>query len=286
MRRRAGRVDQQRLGRAADAGAAQLGVEHDGARHGEIGGGIDIDMAVAVEMGEDRHARLALDARDQALAAARHDHVDAAVEARQHLADGGAVARRHELDRVAGQAGRAQALRAGRRGWRGEVRKLSEPPRRIAALPLFRHSAPASAVTLGRLSKITRDDAERRRARARSAGRWAASIAPGRGRPDRAGRRRSATRIGDRRRARAASSSSRSMKAAAWPAALRLGEILRIGGEDRRRHALRSAAAMASSAASRCCAGASATRARGRAGARGRDRAISRRRASTLVIAG
>ncbi len=29
---------------------------------------------------------------------------------------------------------------------------LSEPPRRIAALPALRHSAPASAVTLGRLS--------------------------------------------------------------------------------------------------------------------------------------
>ena len=31
-------------------------------------------------------------------------------------------------------------------------RKLSEPPRRITALPALRHSAPASAVTLGRLS--------------------------------------------------------------------------------------------------------------------------------------
>ena len=34
-------------------------------------------------------------------------------------------------------------------------RKLSEPPRRITALPDFRQSTPASAVTLGRLSKIT-----------------------------------------------------------------------------------------------------------------------------------
>ena len=32
---------------------------------------------------------------------------------------------------------------------------LSEPPRRITALPAFRVSAPASAVTLGRLSKMT-----------------------------------------------------------------------------------------------------------------------------------
>src|SRR5918993_2607063 len=36
-----------------------------------------------------------------------------------------------------------------------EVRKLSEPARRIAALPALRHRAPASAVTLGRLSKMT-----------------------------------------------------------------------------------------------------------------------------------
>src|SRR5512132_2182941 len=34
-------------------------------------------------------------------------------------------------------------------------RKLSEPPRRITALPAFRQSTPASAATLGRLSKIT-----------------------------------------------------------------------------------------------------------------------------------
>ena len=31
-------------------------------------------------------------------------------------------------------------------------RWLSEPPRRITALPALRHSAPASAVTFGRLS--------------------------------------------------------------------------------------------------------------------------------------
>ena len=36
-----------------------------------------------------------------------------------------------------------------------EVRKLSEPARRMAALPALRQSAPASAVTFGRLSKIT-----------------------------------------------------------------------------------------------------------------------------------
>ena len=155
MRRRAGAIDQQRLGRAADAGAAHLGVEHDRLRHLEIGGAIDIDMADAFEMREHRHARFVLHARDKALAAARHDHVDAAVKPAQHLADRGAVAGRHQLDRLFRQAGLAQALRPGRRGSRAQERKLSEPPRRITALPALRHSAPASAVTFGRLSKIT-----------------------------------------------------------------------------------------------------------------------------------
>ena len=42
-----------------------------------------------------------------------------------------------------------------------EVRKLSEPPRRIAALPAFRQSAPASAVTFGRGFVDDADHAER-----------------------------------------------------------------------------------------------------------------------------
>jgi hypothetical protein len=78
------RVDQQRLGRAADAGAPHLGVQHDLPRHFEVRRLVDIDVADAFEVGENRHARLLLHARDQALAAARHDHVDAPLEPRQH----------------------------------------------------------------------------------------------------------------------------------------------------------------------------------------------------------
>ena len=106
-------------------------------------------------MGEDRHARLVLHARDQGLAAARHDDVDIAAKPAQHLADGGAVGGRDDLDGVGGQAGAAAGPRPGRHGWRATSATLSEPPRRITALPDFRQSAPASAVTLGRLSKIT-----------------------------------------------------------------------------------------------------------------------------------
>ena len=47
-------IDQQGLGRAADAGAPHLGVEHDRARLGGIGGAVDIGVAEPFEMGEDR----------------------------------------------------------------------------------------------------------------------------------------------------------------------------------------------------------------------------------------
>ena len=103
-------VDQQRLGRAADAGAPHLGVDGDAHRHVEPGGAVDVEVAEPFEMREDRHARLLLHARDQALAAARDDDVEIAGQARQHGADGGAVGGRHELDRVGRQAGGTQAL--------------------------------------------------------------------------------------------------------------------------------------------------------------------------------
>ena len=67
-------------------------------------------MADAFQMGEDRHAGFRLHAGDQALAAARNDDVDIAVEPAEHQPDRGAVARRYQLDRGLGQAGLAQAL--------------------------------------------------------------------------------------------------------------------------------------------------------------------------------
>ncbi len=61
-------------------------------------------------MGEDRHARLALHALDQALAAARHDHVDRAIEPREHHADGGALPCRHQRDGGSRQFGFGEAF--------------------------------------------------------------------------------------------------------------------------------------------------------------------------------
>src|SRR5947208_1120047 len=83
------------LDRTADAGTAHLGIEHDLLRHFEIGRAIDIDVVDAFEMRENRHAGFRLDACDEALATARHDHVDAAVQSGQHQPNRGAVARRH-----------------------------------------------------------------------------------------------------------------------------------------------------------------------------------------------
>ena len=106
-------VDQQRLGRAADAGAAQLGIHHDRLRHFRLGLLVDIDVADALEMSEDRNPRLFLHARHQALAAARHDHIDIAGETGQHFADRAAVAYRHQLDRIFRQLRDAKSFRHG-----------------------------------------------------------------------------------------------------------------------------------------------------------------------------
>ena len=67
-------------------------------------------MADAFEMREDRNPRFVLHARDQTFSAARHDHIDIAAEAGQHLADRRAVANGHQLDRILGQSGGAKAL--------------------------------------------------------------------------------------------------------------------------------------------------------------------------------
>ena len=48
-------------------------------------------MHDAFEMRENRHPRLGLDARNEAFAAARHDHIEIAVKPAEHFADRGAI---------------------------------------------------------------------------------------------------------------------------------------------------------------------------------------------------
>ena len=64
-------VDEQRLGRVAHRGAVGLGVEHDALGHVEVGGGVDVDVAVADAGLDHGHRRLLDDRPDQPGAAAR-----------------------------------------------------------------------------------------------------------------------------------------------------------------------------------------------------------------------
>ena len=151
QRGRDGAIDQQGLGGAADAGAAHLRVGDDRARHGVVGRGVDVGVAKPLGMRQHRHARLALHALHQRFAAARHDQVEQS-GGRQHGGDIGAVGGRRDLHAGFGQARRAQPVHQRRVDRLRRCAVLSEPPRRITALPDLRHSPAASAPTLGRLS--------------------------------------------------------------------------------------------------------------------------------------
>jgi hypothetical protein len=74
-------------------------------RDRQLGFAVDIDVADALEMGKDRHACFHLHARDQVLAATRHDDIERPVQPGEHHADGGAIAGRHQRDRRSWQAG-------------------------------------------------------------------------------------------------------------------------------------------------------------------------------------
>ena len=109
---------QRRRGRSASVSAAPqtpvrriLAFSDDGARLGEIGLRMDIDMANAFEMGEHRHARFGHHAAGQALAAARNDEIDRAVRGPSSIRPTAArsvVGTR--LIAASGKSGRAQAF--------------------------------------------------------------------------------------------------------------------------------------------------------------------------------
>ena len=117
-RGRDGLRDEQGLHRVAGAVALGLRVLDDGERLGRVGARVDVDVADAVEVLDDGHARLLRDALDEALAAARHDHVHVLLR-RDQLADGRAVRGADELDRRLRQARGLEAERAGTRRWPG-----------------------------------------------------------------------------------------------------------------------------------------------------------------------
>src|SRR6185312_16563980 len=101
-------IDEERLRRPADAGAAHLCVEGNGLRHAQVRIAIDIHVTVAFQVADDGHPGLLLHASYQTLAATRHDDVQVVRHSRQHVPDRGPVRRRYELDSVRGKSGGAQ----------------------------------------------------------------------------------------------------------------------------------------------------------------------------------
>ena len=109
-----GGVDEQRLGRVADAGALDLGVDGDPARHLEVGLGVDVDVAVAGGGVDDRDGGDVGERRLQAFAAARDQQVDQPLlggELREPLV----ASAGEQLDGVVGQAGLGERLADDRR---------------------------------------------------------------------------------------------------------------------------------------------------------------------------
>src|SRR5690606_17688875 len=71
-----GDVDEQRLGGVADTHPLALAVDDDRLGHGMVGRLVDVDMAVAVEVLDDRHRRFGNDATNEAFTSARDGDVD------------------------------------------------------------------------------------------------------------------------------------------------------------------------------------------------------------------
>ena len=92
-------MHEQRLGRVAHARPLHLGVDDDPLGHREIGGSVDVDVAVARGGVDHGHARHGADRLLQALAAARDDQVDDALELRE-LLELLAAAAGHERERA------------------------------------------------------------------------------------------------------------------------------------------------------------------------------------------
>ncbi|ABA49903.1 hypothetical protein BURPS1710b_3448 [Burkholderia pseudomallei 1710b] len=127
--------DEQRLHRVAGAVAMRLRVVADGERLRHARAIVDIHVADAVEVLDHRHARLVDQPLDQALAAARHDHVDVFGH-RDQLADRRPIGRADDLHRVLRQPRRRQpfADQLRERGVRFERLRAAAQDRRVAGL--------------------------------------------------------------------------------------------------------------------------------------------------------
>ncbi len=144
-------VDDQRLGGVAHPGSLGLGVDHDGLGHVEVGGGVDVDVAVADPVDHVGHGGVLLDGGDERRAAPGDEAVDDAVELHEGHGRGpaGVLHQAHGVDR---QPGLGQAVPQGVAATTRLEEMAVDEPRSRTALPDLRHSPAASLVTFGRFS--------------------------------------------------------------------------------------------------------------------------------------
>ena len=95
-------MHEQRLSGVARADFLRLGVVGDLDGQGHIDLAVDINMAVAIQVFDDRHCGLGTDALDEAFATTGDDDVDKLRQG-DELAHGGAVGGLHQLHGVLGQ---------------------------------------------------------------------------------------------------------------------------------------------------------------------------------------
>ena len=211
-----------------------LALSDDPARHVEFRVAIHIDVAVAFEMADHRHPRLGLHARHQALAAARHQHVDELPACRR-------ASRRPRRDRRSAPVEwRRPAMpppcrpcdQAGvDRGAGAPAVGATAQNRRVAGLQAQR------AGIGGHVRPALVDDADHAQRHAHAADAQAVRARPLRDRRCRSGRpaRRSSSSPRAIASTRAASSLSRSSSARAQARGLRFAHVLGIGRQDRGR---------------------------------------------------
>src|SRR5262245_44009121 len=89
----------ERLGRVANSHSLALAVKYDFAGHVEVGGGVDVYVAIASEMLDNRHLGLFGDATNKTLTATRDREVDV-LRHLEELADGGAIRGANQLDGI------------------------------------------------------------------------------------------------------------------------------------------------------------------------------------------
>ena len=162
-------------------GPLRLRVHDDVERLVEVGGRVDVDVAVAVAVDDHRHGRVVADARDERGAAARDQAVDVVGEL--HHLDGGLVARRRRRGCTASSGSPALASASRRTAaiamLRAQRRARAAQQRGVAGL----EAEPGGVA--GHVGPVLVDDrhhAERHPDLLRSGGRWAgrqpSSISP------------------------------------------------------------------------------------------------------------